>query len=57
MRDFNGGNLHAPRSYIRAELEYQIALDNTAPKTMPKIVLTHGLEVSGQVPEEQPMKR
>ena len=36
---------------------YQIALDSSAPKTMPKTVLTHGLAVSGQAPEEHPMKR
>ena len=38
-------------------LNIKSRLDTTAPKTMPKIVLTHGLEMSGQVPEEQPMKR
>ena len=36
---------------------YQIALDSSAPKTMPKTVLTHGLAVSGQAPEEHPMNR
>ena len=36
---------------------HQIALDSSAPKTMPRTVLTHGFAVSGQAPEEHPIKR
>ena len=43
--------------YLRMTDPPQIALDSSAPKTIPKTVLTHGLAVSGQAPEEHPMKR